>query len=65
MTVASMPMASAVGRDRPSSDTLAPRKHIAAADDNAERDAEIVGGDEIGGETIDRRLMNTELFRDR
>ena len=44
MTVASMPMASAVGRDSPSSDTLAPREHVAAADNDAEIDTEIMGG---------------------
>ena len=38
-------------------------QHIAAADHDAEPDAELVGGDEIGGEAIDGRLMNTELLR--
>ncbi len=62
MTVASMPMASAVGRDKPSSEIWAPRRHIAAADHDAEADAERVSGDQIGGKAIDRRLMNAELF---
>jgi len=38
-------------------------QNIAAADHDPERDAEPVRGDEIGSETLDRRLMNPELFR--
>jgi hypothetical protein len=42
---------------------LGAAQDIAAADHDAEIDAEIVGGDQIGGKTIDGRLMNAELFR--
>ena len=38
-------------------------QHIAAADHDAKRDAEPVRGDEIGGKTVDGRLMDAELFR--
>ena len=41
---------------------LGAAQDIAAADHDAEIDTEIVGGDQIGGKTIDRRLVNTELF---
>ena len=62
MTVANMPMASAVGRDSPVLGNLRAAQNIAAADHDAEVDAEPVRGDEIGGETIDGRLVNAELF---
>ena len=36
---------------------------IHLGDHDPERNAEPVRGDKIGGETLDRRLMNPELFR--
>ena len=41
MTVASMPMASAVGRDRPFSEIVRAAQNVAAADHDAEPDSEL------------------------
>ena len=38
-------------------------QNIAAADDDAEPDAELMRGDEVSGEAVDGRLMDAEFFR--
>ena len=63
MTVASIPM-DIRGRPRQSIlGNLRAAQDVAAADHDAEAYPEPVSGDEIGGEAIDRRLMDAEFFR--
>ena len=60
ITVASMPMVSPTGRGTPRSGHFDAAEDIAAADHDAEFDAEFGGGDQIGGDPFDRRLVDAE-----
>ena len=63
MTVASMPIMSPVTRGMPCSRDFDAAKDIAAADHDADGDAERLGGDEIGRDALERRLMDAESVR--
>ena len=63
MTVASMPIASAVGRDSPSSEICAPRKTLPPPTTTPSPMPSSCAAIEIGGKAVDGRLMDAEFLR--
>ena len=65
MTVASIPIRSPVSARDALLGHLHAAKNIAAADHDSDADAERLGGDEIGGDALESRLVDAEAVRAR
>ena len=62
MTVASMPMLSPTGRGTPRLETSTPRKMLPPPTTTPSSTPSLARGGEIGGEALDRRLIDAEVL---